>query len=711
MKIAVIGSNMVDLTSYITRMPVLGETLEAPDFSMGCGGKGANQAVAAAKYGADVLMMTKVGDDAFADNTIANFQKAGIDTKYVQKVPGVSSGVAPIFVDKSGQNSILIIKGANQYLLPKDIDDAEEDLKNCQLIILQLEISLETVYYAIDFGTTNTHIAFITDRTGDSAKSFDAEQIKKQAVYLAEKPDARTYMAAGHTQEQYNQLLRRLYGPQSHSTLIDQARAFFPNFEQDDYSFPIRTAAYEEQNIKDDLFGCLSIGFRYPKEKLANSKYRTSLKWDLNSPRVADAATRASMFFEELLGMIRVHWLSNGDASPRHTPTIILTYPLAMSNSAQLNRLWAQAYAKVFGMNNLVEAQAKIKQLAESLAPAKTLIADGAMSSQGILNVDIGGGTTDIQYYCRTGNSTVAKYNSVLYAGDDLWGCGSENVYFGVRNVTQNVFTRFADANLASHSIQLGLDSIDYNTISLSGKEKINMLLRDQSHRFADMVHDIDNGNSAARKVVMLHYAALMYHVANWIMADAQMSAKFPAVINFTGYGSKYIEMLFGQGHDADLTLYTRVLLEAFGVMNIPATFKVQFAENPKAVTAEGAAICALEGGVNVPQRATYHFGFAGCRPNDIVHSRDLLDLAPKVMEHFDRFLTAFDSAEHHALNLPSLTESERRGLREAAKLSYEQVVANLANPNDVAGANRVTDSLFFWALKDALYNFDQYIN
>ena len=160
MKIAVIGSNMVDLTSYITRMPVLGETLEAPDFSMGCGGKGANQAVASAKYGADVLMMTKVGDDAFADNTIANFQKVGIDTKYVQKVPGVSSGVAPIFVDKSGQNSILIIKGANQYLLAKDIDDAEEDLKNCQLIILQLEISLETVYYAIDFGK-NTGIPLL----------------------------------------------------------------------------------------------------------------------------------------------------------------------------------------------------------------------------------------------------------------------------------------------------------------------------------------------------------------------------------------------------------------------------------------------------------------------------------------------------------------------------------------------------------------------
>lgn len=152
MKIAVIGSNMVDLTSYIDRMPVSGETLEAPAFSMGCGGKGSNQAVAAAKCGAEVLMMTKVGDDAFADTTIKNFESLGIDTKYVTKVPGVSSGVAPIFVEKDGKNSILIIKGANSYLTPEDIDVAKEDLLTCKLIILQLEINLDTVYYAIEFG-------------------------------------------------------------------------------------------------------------------------------------------------------------------------------------------------------------------------------------------------------------------------------------------------------------------------------------------------------------------------------------------------------------------------------------------------------------------------------------------------------------------------------------------------------------------------------
>lgn len=154
-KIAVIGSNMVDLITYIDRMPEQGETLEAPDFAMGCGGKGANQAVAAAKLGADVLMLSKVGDDLFADSTLANFKRFGIDTQFVARVPGVSSGVAPIFVRSDSHNSILIVKGANAHLKPADIDAAQSALRDCSLIVLQLEIELDTVYYAIDFAKRN----------------------------------------------------------------------------------------------------------------------------------------------------------------------------------------------------------------------------------------------------------------------------------------------------------------------------------------------------------------------------------------------------------------------------------------------------------------------------------------------------------------------------------------------------------------------------
>src|SRR5579863_336553 len=136
-RIAVVGSNMVDLVTYVARMPVRGETIEAPSFEMGHGGKGANQAIAAAKLGASVIMVTKVGDDMFADNTIRNLAGFGVDTKYVTRVKGRSSGVAPIMVEPSGENSILIVKGANADLSPADVERAGEDLKACDLMLLQ----------------------------------------------------------------------------------------------------------------------------------------------------------------------------------------------------------------------------------------------------------------------------------------------------------------------------------------------------------------------------------------------------------------------------------------------------------------------------------------------------------------------------------------------------------------------------------------------
>jgi ribokinase len=148
----VIGSNMVDLVTYVNRMPLRGETVEAPSFEMGHGGKGANQAIAAAKLGAEVTMVTNVGDDVFADATLRNFRSFGIDIKHVRRVAGASSGVAPIFVEKSGENSILIVKGANAQLSPKDVERAADDLKTCDLILLQLEVPLETVYATIAFG-------------------------------------------------------------------------------------------------------------------------------------------------------------------------------------------------------------------------------------------------------------------------------------------------------------------------------------------------------------------------------------------------------------------------------------------------------------------------------------------------------------------------------------------------------------------------------
>ena len=154
-RIAVVGSANVDLTSFIAQFPKPGETIFGQSFHLGFGGKGANQAVAAKLCGADVFMVAHVGDDLFGPATIQNFQNLGIDTSHVRQMSGVSTGVAPIFVDPSGQNRIIVVKGANDTLKPADIDAAAEILKSADCIVLQFEIPLETVYYTIKFARTN----------------------------------------------------------------------------------------------------------------------------------------------------------------------------------------------------------------------------------------------------------------------------------------------------------------------------------------------------------------------------------------------------------------------------------------------------------------------------------------------------------------------------------------------------------------------------
>jgi len=154
-RIVVVGSANIDLTTFAQRFPKPGETIFGDKFDLGFGGKGANQAVAARLCGADVSMVARVGSDLFGPATIENFQKQGIDATHVKVVEGVSSGVAPIFVEPNGQNRILVVKGANDAVTPADVDAAADVLKSADCIVLQFEIPLETVYYTIGFARKN----------------------------------------------------------------------------------------------------------------------------------------------------------------------------------------------------------------------------------------------------------------------------------------------------------------------------------------------------------------------------------------------------------------------------------------------------------------------------------------------------------------------------------------------------------------------------
>lgn len=149
--IAIVGSNMMDLiTYYHNRLPKMGETIFGEDFEIGFGGKGANQGIAASRLGGEVIMVTAVGDDLFGPLVRDNFCQNGINTEFVKVVPGKTSGVAPIFVDQEGRNSIFIIPGANYSLLPEDVSRVRSELKRASFLLLQLEIPLPTVYYAME---------------------------------------------------------------------------------------------------------------------------------------------------------------------------------------------------------------------------------------------------------------------------------------------------------------------------------------------------------------------------------------------------------------------------------------------------------------------------------------------------------------------------------------------------------------------------------
>lgn len=135
-------------------MPEAGETIFGREFNLGFGGKGGNQAAAARLCGADVAMVARVGDDLFGPATIADLDAFGIDSSHVLLTAGVSTGVAPIFIDETGQNRILVVKGANDHLAPADVDRARDLIGSSDVVILQLEVPLETVYHALDVASS-----------------------------------------------------------------------------------------------------------------------------------------------------------------------------------------------------------------------------------------------------------------------------------------------------------------------------------------------------------------------------------------------------------------------------------------------------------------------------------------------------------------------------------------------------------------------------
>lgn len=147
-RVLVVGSANIDLVVRAARIPHPGETVPGGDLAVVCGGKGANQAVAAARLGARCDFVGRVGDDAFGQRLLAGLREAGVGLDHVAVTPGCPSGAALIVVAESGENAICVSPGANARLSPSDLDAAEAAFQQARVCLLQLEVPPGTVQHA-----------------------------------------------------------------------------------------------------------------------------------------------------------------------------------------------------------------------------------------------------------------------------------------------------------------------------------------------------------------------------------------------------------------------------------------------------------------------------------------------------------------------------------------------------------------------------------
>ncbi|MBS1947856.1 MAG: ribokinase [Bacteroidetes bacterium] len=186
-KILVVGSSNTDMVIKTSALPAPGETILGGKFFMNAGGKGANQAVAAARLGGNVTFIAKTGDDFFGRQAIDLFKKEAIDTSHIIADSTNHSGVALITVNESGENCIVVAPGANEYLSHLDIQKATQAVEKASIMLVQLEIPIDTVAYVVNLGASKNKTIILNPAP---ANTLSNELLKKISIITPNQKEA-----------------------------------------------------------------------------------------------------------------------------------------------------------------------------------------------------------------------------------------------------------------------------------------------------------------------------------------------------------------------------------------------------------------------------------------------------------------------------------------------------------------------------------------
>lgn len=553
------------------------------------------------------------------------------------------------------------------------------------LIIPQMtSIDLPTVNFsfAVDFGTSNTYIAYSTN-LDLVPKTFEIDESDLQTIFFND--------AQGN--------LGELNGMKPFF-----AREFAPTIvgTNGKISYPVRTATCEIPTFERDapeLFSKISIGYNMQNEVAAANyfTYKTGLKWLLEQhPGDVHHTNRVKFYFLQILWMLKNKSLLNGGDDAFN---VYITFPETMkvpTKNALMNQWnWAKS---ILGINCIFHSGT---QYSESIAPYNSLASE--IGGASFLNIDIGGGTSDLLFVCKSeaGQIMSAHYSSSLFAADDLWGDG---VRVGAIGGFNNGFVTYIDReiqnNLSVYPSEIISNLSALKGITTSSADIMGFLFKhDRVFETSAKIASHQNLYS----LIFIHYAALIYNVARLIK---KLNIKIPAKLSFTGMGSKYINLI--STDPGVVRRLTVLLLEKFTEQEVPNLFEILTnGDDVKEVTANGALIGnTLNPNFKIkPEQLSpvVDYGFDGCQTltyRDVNNS----DIRKKALSSFNEFVDSLKDSDfsNFLFNNFNITISDTL-LSDLKILAEQSFVTMSASIPDQYSALNVTETLFFWPLKNSL--------
>lgn len=525
--------------------------------------------------------------------------------------------------------------------------------------------------FAIDFGTTNTHVAYGVDTGAGMGEihPFDYGIKNTQVVMFNDEAGVAEF-------GMFKTAVKRELVPEEIGT-----------DSKDVVKFPMRTSTYQAQHAANlKLFANTNIGFNYGSDISNARHYRTNIKWEQG----VESKDRMATFFEQMLWMMK-----NKSVLDKCTDSfnVVYTYPIAMSEDAHglLNDAWEAA-------KKSVRCNATLKDSTESIAP---YYASNSMKTYGepFMNMDIGGGTTDMLYVNPTTTETYVF--SAFFAANDLWNDGLDPK---MKVKKGNGFLEYFKATRLKKLSEEDKQIIKAVMESASSSEDIISYLfsNDSTIRLTDTIAASDK----MRQLPAVHFSALMFYLAYCIH---MVEVTPPTQLSFSGMGSKYIKLVSRSNSALSILVNTifHYAGEAFDNDDLKnANISISFDDTPKEITAKGALMAQYEKKPLVPDPPKYFHGYDDEDSASELRIEDVnINVLDKVGRFFEKFTNMFKDR-----NVAYTLADMGVDIDDAVVASLKKYVnPSLSKSSSIVKENngkknKLTEPMFFWCMKASLY-------